>query len=84
MEKTSFLKVFLVSFFLILLGQGSNGGLLCNEDGDCNHQLICNIGSPVCDIRTRTCYCPTVYQRKTVRHAKTYYERGLGRSTSLS
>ncbi|KAM3356468.1 hypothetical protein P3S68_023182 [Capsicum galapagoense] len=66
MEKTSFLKVFLVSFFLILLGQGSNGGLLCNEDEDCDHQLICNVGSPVCDIRTRTCYCPIAYHRQKV------------------
>ncbi|TMW91659.1 hypothetical protein EJD97_014063 [Solanum chilense] len=56
MDKATFLKVFLVSFLLILLG--SNGGLVCNEDGDCDHQLICNVGKPLCNVKTRTCYCP--------------------------
>ncbi|CAN4092849.1 unnamed protein product [Withania somnifera] len=61
MEKASFLKVFLVSFLLILLGQGINGGLLCNDDDDCDHQLICSFGSPFCNVRTRTCFCPSAY-----------------------
>ncbi|KAM3201081.1 hypothetical protein P3L10_033444 [Capsicum annuum] len=76
MEKATLIKIFLVSFFLILLGQGSNG-LSCNEDDECiSKGLVCEHEAPVCcwkkcycpvcDIRTRTCSCPTTYHGQKV------------------
>ncbi|CAN4091212.1 unnamed protein product [Withania somnifera] len=57
MEKASFLKVFLVSFLLILLGQGSHAQA-CNEDADCANVVRCIDAHPVCNVATHQCGCP--------------------------
>ncbi|KAM3356464.1 hypothetical protein P3S68_023178 [Capsicum galapagoense] len=55
MKKPTFFKIFLVSFLLILLGQGSNAA--CSSDGDCVTVVDCIDINPICD-ETKTCRCP--------------------------
>ncbi|KAK4357077.1 hypothetical protein RND71_022687 [Anisodus tanguticus] len=58
MKKATFLKVFLVSFLLILLGQGSNVVSGCSTDADCVTVVRCIDATPICD-ETHKCRCPT-------------------------
>ncbi|OIT27910.1 hypothetical protein A4A49_32923 [Nicotiana attenuata] len=57
MEKATFLKIFLVSFLLILLGQGSNGAFVCFKDRDCIGIAKCKEGVPICSLTTHKCTC---------------------------
>ncbi|XP_049361283.1 uncharacterized protein LOC125826027 [Solanum verrucosum] len=67
MEKATFLKIFLVSFLLILLGQGSYVGG-CSKDADCV-KLKCIDKHPICDLTKHQCVCqapPASYGRKNI------------------
>uniref|UniRef100_A0A0V0GHH6 Putative ovule protein n=1 Tax=Solanum chacoense TaxID=4108 RepID=A0A0V0GHH6_SOLCH len=56
MEKTTFLKVFLISFLLMLFGQESHA-IGCAKDGDCA-RVRCIDTHPKCDSATHQCICP--------------------------
>ncbi|CAN4091213.1 unnamed protein product [Withania somnifera] len=57
MEKAMFLKVFLVSFLLVLFGQGSHVEG-CTQDSECVNVVKCIDAHPVCNLSTHTCGCP--------------------------
>ncbi|KAK4723798.1 hypothetical protein R3W88_026577 [Solanum pinnatisectum] len=53
MEKATFLKVFLISFFLMLFVM--QGG--CTNDADCAKIMRCIDAHPICDT-DHQCVCP--------------------------
>ncbi|KAK4361597.1 hypothetical protein RND71_020549 [Anisodus tanguticus] len=57
MQKATFLKIFLFSFLLILLGQASNGAFVCFKDTDCVGIVQCKEGVPICSLTTHKCTC---------------------------
>ncbi|OIT22469.1 hypothetical protein A4A49_51556, partial [Nicotiana attenuata] len=56
MEKATFLKIFLISFLLILLGQSSNAAFACSKDADC--PMKCIDADVKCDLTMHKCFCP--------------------------
>ncbi|OIS98842.1 hypothetical protein A4A49_60857, partial [Nicotiana attenuata] len=55
MEKATFVKIFLVSFLLILFGQSSNAAFSCSKDADC--PIKCIDADVKCDLTTHLCHC---------------------------
>uniref|UniRef100_A0A3Q7HC67 Uncharacterized protein n=1 Tax=Solanum lycopersicum TaxID=4081 RepID=A0A3Q7HC67_SOLLC len=58
MDKATFLKVFLISFLLMLLVQGSHVQGGCTSDADCATVLKCIEAQPICDLTRHQCVCP--------------------------
>ncbi|KAK4734519.1 hypothetical protein R3W88_008780 [Solanum pinnatisectum] len=72
MEKATFLKVFLISFLLMLFGQGSHVKGGCTKDDDCVKIMRCIDASPKCDVNKNKCFCPIPPNYGTKRVHKTH------------
>ncbi|KAK4723959.1 hypothetical protein R3W88_026738 [Solanum pinnatisectum] len=75
MEKATFLKVFLISFLLMLFGKFSyqfsiHAVVGCTKDADCVN-LRCVETQPKCDLAKHQCICPTPPNYGTKRVHKT-------------